>query len=83
MRAAEARFSASIRIKQLHQVVVGRERGRLDHEDVLAADVLLDLDEDLHVGEALHLTLGRWHLQMGADRLRERPVAVSGYKLDR
>jgi hypothetical protein len=38
--------------QQLHQVVVGRKRGRLDDEHVLAAYVLLDLDEDLHVGEA-------------------------------
>ena len=40
--------------QQLHQMVVGRERRRLQHENVGAADVLLDLDEDLHVGEAPH-----------------------------
>ena len=38
--------------QKLHQMVVGRKRRRLDDEDVRAADVLLDLDEDLHVGEA-------------------------------
>ena len=67
--------------QQLHQVVVGRERDGLDHEDVLAADVLLDLDEDLHVREALHLPLGRRDLEVGADRLGERPVGVAGDEL--
>jgi hypothetical protein len=37
---------------QFHQVVVGRRAGRLDHEHVLAAHVLLDLDADLAVAEA-------------------------------
>ena len=64
--------------QQLHQVVVRRERVRLDHEDVLAADVLLDLDEDLHVGKALHLALGGRDLQMCADRLREGAIGVAG-----
>src|ERR1044072_5510980 len=41
--------------QQLHQVIVRRERGRLQHVDVRAAHVLLDLDEDLHVGEAPHI----------------------------
>ena len=56
--------------QQLHQVVVRRERGRLQHEHVGAAHVLLDLDEDLHVGEAPHLRPGQRGLQIGADRLR-------------
>jgi len=65
-RGDAARRGAAQRIdddQQLHQVVVGRIRRRLDHEDVGAADVLLDLDEDLHVGEAPH------------HRLRQRGVA--------
>ena len=45
--------------QQLHQVVVGRERGRLDHEHVRAAHVLLDLDENLHVREAPDHRLGQ------------------------
>ena len=44
--------------EQLHQMVVGGRGGRLDDEHVLAADVLLHLDEDLHVGEAPHDALG-------------------------
>ena len=37
--------------EQLHQVVVGRRAGRLDDEDILAADVFVDLDEGLAVRE--------------------------------
>ena len=46
-------------ISKLHQMVVGRKRRRLDDEDVRAADVFLDLDEDLHVGEAADHGLGQ------------------------
>ena len=55
--------------QQFHQVVVGRIGRRLDDEGVLAAHVLLDLDEDLHVGEAAHLALGQRHAEIGGDRL--------------
>ena len=41
--------------QQLHQVVVDRGAGGLHHEAVHAADVLVDLDVDLAVGEALDL----------------------------
>ena len=51
-RRARQRVDAD---QQLHQVVVGRIAGRLDDEDVLAADVLVDDDEDLVVGEAADL----------------------------
>jgi hypothetical protein len=37
---------------EFHQVVVGRRAGRLQDEDILAADVLQDFDIDLAVGEA-------------------------------
>ena len=38
--------------QELHQVVVDRWAGGLDHEDVGPPHVLVDLDEDLSVGEA-------------------------------
>jgi hypothetical protein len=38
--------------EELHQVVVHRRAGGLDHEDVLAADVLVDLHVYLAVGKA-------------------------------
>ena len=50
-RGAPQRVDAD---QQLHQVVVGREAGRLQQEDILAAHVLVDLDEDLVVGEAAY-----------------------------
>ena len=40
--------------QQLHQIVVCRVAGRLDHEHILAADVLVDLDEDFLIGETAH-----------------------------
>jgi hypothetical protein len=58
-------------------VVVRREGGRLDDEDVLAAHVLLDLDEHLHVGEALHLALGEGDIEIGRDRGRKGTVGVT------
>lgn len=36
---------------QFHQVVVGRRAGRLNQKDVLAANVLVDLDTDFTVGK--------------------------------
>ena len=43
--------------QQFHQVLVGRGAGGLDDEDVAGADVLLDLDVDLAVGETADLAL--------------------------
>ena len=36
---------------QFHQIVVGGSTGRLNQEDVLTANVLIDLDTDFAVGE--------------------------------
>ena len=58
-------------------MVVGREGGRLDDEDVLPADVLLDLDEDLHVGETPDRSPRERDAEMVADRFGERPVGVT------
>ena len=81
MRRAEPRLQRVEGDQQLHQVVVGREGGRLDDEDILAADVLVDLDEHLHVGEAPHAGLGQRQVEEGRDRLGQRPVAVAGQDL--
>ena len=45
--------------QQLHQVIVGRKRGRLNDENVGAAHVFLDFDENLHVGETADHGLGQ------------------------
>ena len=66
------------RDQQLHQMVVGRIRGRLDHEDVLAAHVFVDLDKHLHVRKAAHARIGQRQVEIGRNRLGERPIAVAG-----
>ena len=63
--------------QQLHQVVVGGRAGRLDDEAVHAADVLVDLDVDLTVGEARHLGVAERRLDVAADRLRQLAVGVA------
>ena len=69
--------------QELHQMVVGRKRGRLQDEGVRAADVLLDLDEDFHVGEAANHALGQRQAEPVGDRLCKRRVGVAGDQLDR
>ncbi|MNT00569.1 hypothetical protein D3C72_1350060 [compost metagenome] len=64
--------------QQFHQVFRARRRGRLDHEHVLLADVLLDLDLHFTVGEARHQRLARSHPQFLADALRKALVGVAG-----
>src|SRR5713226_8373720 len=67
--------------QQLHQIVVHRWRRRLDHEDVRAADVLIDLHVVLAVGEAVQRDAARLDLELAADFLRERRVRSSGENL--
>ncbi len=86
-RGDAARRRAAQRIgddQQFHQMVVGRERRRLDDEDVRAADVLLDLDEDFHVGEAPD----HWPWSAGCpsqvgDFLRQDRIGIAGDQFDR
>ena len=68
--------------QQLHQVVIGRIGGRLDHENVGAADVFLDLDENLHVGEAPHHRFGERRTDIGANALGQRRIGITGNELD-
>ena len=63
--------------EQLHQVVVARSAGGLDHEDVAAAHVLLDLDPDLAVAERLHQRLAHGDLQAAADVARQRGIGIA------
>ena len=69
--------------EQFHQVVVGRIRRRLDDEHVGAAHVLLNLDEDFHVGEAPHHRLGQGGREVGGDGVGKRRIGVAGDNLDR
>ncbi len=74
-RSAFQRVDAN---QQLHQIIVGRKAGRLDHEHVLAADILLDLDEHFLVGEAADAGVGQRQLEIIGDRPRQRQVRVPG-----
>ncbi len=58
-------------------MIVGGGRGRLNDEHVLAADVLLHLDENLHVGEAPDHASGEGDFEVASDRLGEGAVAVA------
>ena len=76
-----ARRGAAERVdddQQLHQIVVRRKARRLHDEHVLAAHVLLDLDEDLLVGEAPDRALRKLDVEIVGDRLGERAVGVAG-----
>ena len=68
--------------QQFHQVVVGRKRGRLDDEAVGAADVFLNLDKDLHVGEAPDHGLGERQVEIFGDALGEDRIRIAGNELD-
>ena len=57
--------------QQLHQVVVGRRAQRLQHENVLAADVLEDLDHHFAVAEAADFRPAQRQAQVADDLLRE------------
>ena len=63
--------------QQFHEVVVGGRAGGLHDEAVHAADVLLQLDVHLTVGEARDLRLSEGRLEVAAHRLRELAVSVA------
>ncbi len=64
--------------QQFHQVVVDRRAGRLDDENVAAADVLVDLAGDLAVGKVADLGLSHGDAQIVTDFLGELGVRTAG-----
>src|SRR5439155_1233995 len=68
--------------EQLHQVVVAGRAGGLDHEHIAAAHVLGDLDLHLAVAETPDLGLAERHVDVAADRLRQRAVRAPREYLD-
>src|SRR5918999_1399064 len=64
--------------EQLHQVVVGRRAGRLQHEYVLAAHVLEQLDHHLAVGKLAHDRPAEREVEALRHVLRETRVRVAG-----
>jgi hypothetical protein len=63
---------------ELHQVLVDRPGGGLDDEHVHAADVLVDLERDLRVGEAMEPGLAHRHAQELGNLLRQQRVGAAG-----
>ena len=59
--------------QQLHHVL-GRRIGRLDDVDVAPADVLVDLDEELAVGEPPQRDLAERLAEMGGNLIGQRTV---------
>ncbi len=74
-------FQRVERDQQFHQIVVRRVRSRLDHEDVLATHVLVNLDKHLHVGEAAYAGFGQRQVETAGNRFGEGPIAVAGEDL--
>src|SRR4026208_103348 len=62
-------------------MIVHRRAGGLDHEDVLAADVLVDLYVDLAVGEPRDVRVTQRELERLGDLLRQRPVRIARHQL--
>jgi hypothetical protein len=62
---------------QFHQVVVGRRAGRLQHDDILAADVLVDLGHDFAVGKTRNRGPPQGNAQMLDDRLRQPEIGIA------
>ncbi len=81
MRRAEARFNASISKQQLHQMLVHRIAGRLHHEDIGPAHVLLDLHIRLAVGELVDARLPQGQTEKLANILGQRVVGSAGKNL--
>ena len=81
MRRAEARLKRVDHHQQLHQVLVDGRAGGLDDEDVLAADVLVDLHVHLAVREARDVGVAQAHVQVLGDLLGQGPVRVAREQL--
>jgi len=68
--------------QQLHDVRVDRVVGRLHDEAVAAAHVLLDLHEDLAVGEQVGVALAHRQVEVAADVLGQVPAGPAAENLD-
>ena len=68
--------------QQLHDRLVDRAARRLDDEDVLLADVVQDLDEDVLVGELEDLGLAELDAEVAADLPGQVGVRVAGVDVE-
>src|SRR5207302_5862917 len=67
--------------EQLHQVLVDGRAGRLDHEHVVAAHRVLDLDVDLAVGKMPQAGIGELDVQDLRDPGGQHRVGAPGDEL--
>ncbi len=58
-------------------MIVRWEGRRLDDEDVLAAHVLADFDEDFLIGEAPYCGFAERQVEIVADRFGQQPVRIA------
>ncbi|MNW01371.1 hypothetical protein D3C71_1969990 [compost metagenome] len=58
-------------------MIVGGERGRLDDEDILAAHVFADLDENLLIGKPPYGRFSKRQVEIVADRFGQQPVRIA------
>ena len=63
--------------QQFHQIVVGGMAGRLDDKYILAADILVNFDENLVIGEALHAGIGQRYAEIFGDRGGKWQIAIA------
>src|SRR5690606_37305673 len=61
---------------QFHQVVVGGRTGRLNQEDVLAANIFIDFNADFAVGELADSHVAEGNVQLLNDATRQIGVGV-------
>jgi hypothetical protein len=64
--------------QQFHQVVVGRRAGGLQHEDVAAADVFLQLDTDFAIGKATDVGATEIDIELFCDIGSQFRIGVAG-----
>ena len=55
--------------------------GRLNDKNILAADIFLDLDKYLHISKPPYAGLGKGQIEVAANCLRQRAVAIARKKL--
>ena len=67
--------------QELHDVLSRRVR-RLDDEDVRAADIFIDSDEDLAIRESIDRQLGQFDSEGFGDFFGESPVGASRQELE-
>ena len=62
---------------QLHQIVVRRSTGALQHENILTTNVLVNLNSNLTIGEAVDCCTAQWNIQVLRDRKGKLRICIA------